>query len=140
MLNKNLINSKIGLIEEYIEELKKILELDNKKILSDYTKLRTIERDFQLIVDEIIDINIYLIKENKFNPSSDFQSSFEILAKNNILPDSFALKISPIVGLRNKIVHRYEDIDRKFFIEQVKKNYKDFLKYIKIINKYTNKK
>jgi len=42
-----------------------------------------------------------------------------------------------IFGIINKI---YEEIDKKFFIEQVKKDYEDFIKYIKIINSYINKK
>ena len=104
------------------------LDFSIKEILSDYTKLRTLERNFQLIVDEIIDINLYLIKEKDLKPPQDFQSSFEVLSQAKILPHDFAVKIAPAVGLRNKIVHRYEDIDRKFFIEQIKKDHKDIWK------------
>jgi len=113
-----------------------ILKLSVKEILNDYTKLRTLERNFQLIVDEMTDINLYLIKERELNSPSDFQSSFEILGEAKILPYDFAIKIAPVVGLRNKIVHRYEEVDRKFFIDQVKKDYKDFIEFVRIVSKY----
>jgi len=140
MLNKILVNSKISLIKNYIKEIEGIIfNLGIKEILADYTKLRTLERNFQLVVDEMIDINLYLIKENELAVPSDFQGSFEVLSEAKILPLDFAIRVAPVVGLRNRLVHRYEEIDRKFFIEQVKKDHKDFIKYIKLITDYINK-
>ncbi len=136
MLNKVLINKKIGLIKEYIQEMDSIIKLDDIEIIRDFRNLRTLERDFQLIVDEIIDINIHFIRELDLKSPDDFQSTFEILANGKIIPINFAVKIAPSVGLRNRLVHRYEKVSKKKFIEQTKKEYKDFIKYIKYISQY----
>jgi len=139
MLNKTFVKEKIGLIKGYLQEIEDIIKLKNKEILEDIRNLRTLERDFQLIVDEILDINIHFIRELGLKSPSDFQSTFEILAEGKIIPINFAVKIAPVVGLRNRLVHRYEEIDKKFFIEQVKKEYKDFIEYIRYINQYLEK-
>lgn len=136
MLDKNFVREKIALIKDYIKELDEIISKDTASILKDFKNIRTIEREFQLIADEIIDINIHFIKELDLKSPRDFQSTFEILAEGKIIPPEFAVRIAPAIGLRNMLVHRYEKIDRKFFIEQVKKERKDFIEYIGYISEY----
>lgn len=140
MLDKTFIETKIRLIKDYFEEIRDIIKLDKEEILRDVRNLRTLERIFQLIVDETIDINLHLIREMDLKSPDDFQSSFEILAEGKILPYDFAIKIAPVVGLRNKLVHRYEKVNRDFFIEQVKREYEDFIKFIEYIRDYLREK
>jgi len=139
MLDKIFIREKNEKIKAYLQEIEEIIKLDTKEILGDIRNLRTLERDFQLIVDEIIDINLHFIREMELKSPKDFQSTFEILAEGKILPDDFAVKIAPVIGLRNKLVHRYEEVDKKFFVEQVKREYQDFIEYIKYINQHLEK-
>lgn len=139
MLNKNLVKEKIELIKEYFQEMEDIIKLSDKEILKDVLKHRALERNFQLIVDEIIDINLHFIRELDLKSPDDFQNTFMTLAENSIFPQEFAEKIAPVVGLRNIIVHRYEKLDRKTFVRQVKKEYKDFVEYLNVINQYLKK-
>ena len=46
--------------------------------------------------------------------------------ENNILPANFAQKLAPVVGLRNRIVHRYEELNKELFIKIFRKNLPDF--------------
>lgn len=136
MINKSLVEEKIRNIQEYSKEVKPILILPAREIIGNIEKLRTLERNFQLIVDEMLDVNIHFIKEMDLKSPDDFQSTFEIIGENKILPTDFAYKIAPVVGLRNRIVHRYETIDRKLFIKKFKQDCLDFEKYMKYINDY----
>lgn len=140
MLKKKLVKKKIENIKNYLSEMKEIIKLDKDEILEDFRNLKTLERNFQLIVDEMIDINLHFIRELELHTPDDFQSSFIILAEQGkIIPYDFAQKIAPVVGLRNILVHRYEKVSKEYFIEQVKKEYKDFVKYLDIINQYLKK-
>ncbi len=140
MLKKSLIKEKIENIKLYLLEIDEIIKLGDKVILKDFRNIKTLERNFQLVVDEIVDINLHFIRELELHTPDDFQSSFLILAEQGkITPYDFACKIAPVVGLRNKLVHRYEKIDKRFFVEQVKKEKKDFTEYIKYVNNYLKK-
>jgi len=140
MINKKLIESKLKDIKVYQKEIEPVLKFSNQEIIKDHLKLRTIERDLQLIVDTMVDINSYIISQKKLQPFEDFQSTFIILGKNKILPMEFALKIAPIVGLRNKVVHKYGKVDIKKLLDNIKKGFSDFNAYIKHINKFLKKK
>ncbi|MBU4339107.1 DUF86 domain-containing protein [Patescibacteria group bacterium] len=139
MLDRKFIEGKISLIEEYFYEMEDVVKFGEKEILKDNMKLRALERDFQLIVDEMIDINLHFIRELDLKSPDDFQNTFSILAASNIIPDDFAEKLAPVVGTRNILVHRYEKVDKKLFISQVKNERKDFLEYLKLINQYLKK-
>lgn len=140
MLNKDLIKIKIRSIQEYLLEVEPILFLPKDAIISNIEKLRTLERNFQLIVDAMLDINIHLIREFELSSPSDLKSTFIILAEGKILSLDFAQKISPIVGLRNILVHGYEKIDRNLFIDSFQKNRQDFDNYMLFINSYLQSK
>lgn len=59
----------------------------------------------------------------------DIKGTFTILGDNEVLPKEFALKMAPMVGLRNEIVHRYEHVSLKRFVSLLRNNFDDFKKY-----------
>lgn len=134
MIDKDVIRAKLNEIDQYLAEIKPILELPEKEILGELRNLRTLERNFQLVVDAILSINSHLIAGLSLTPSEDYQGTFTILYENKVLPVEFCQRVAPVVGLRNQIVHGYEKIDRPKFIKDFKKNYQQFHEYIKLIN------
>lgn len=130
MPNKELIQSKINKIEGYIKELEPILGLESNEILGNYTKLRTLERDFQLVVDTVIDINTHLISTENLRAPEDATETFFILGEAGILPMDFVKKFSPIAGLRNIVVHDYEKIDVEKMINDIKSDIGQFGEYV----------
>ncbi len=139
MIDKDFVKSKIFFIKSYYEELEQILSFSDTEIKKDFVKLRAIERIIQLIVDEIIDINNHFIRYGFLKIPENFQSSFLALAENKILPENFAKKIAPVVGLRNRLVHRYEKIDLDLLLRLVRKNKEDFIEYVKYIFQFIEK-
>ncbi len=132
-LDKNLLAKKLTLMDGYISELEPIIKLDEKSIKNDSLKYHTAERLFQLLVDEMIDVNIHIIRAEVLPPPDDIQGTFAVLGKAGIFPEDFVLKISPIVGLRNAIVHRYEHVDLDRFVHELKRNFNDFKLYCTIV-------
>jgi len=139
MLNKDLIKTKMRSIQEYLMEIEPILSLPKDQIVSNIEKLRALERNFQLIVDAMLDVNIHFIKELELGSPDDLKSTFVILAEGKIIPSDFAHKISLVVGLRNILVHGYEKVDRGLFIDSFQKNRQDFDKYLLFINSFLDK-
>lgn len=136
MIDKKFIESKLSHIQSCYSELEDVLGYTDADIRRDTIKLRALERIVQLIVDEIIDINNHIIRYARLNLPDSFQSSFLVLAENKILPDVFARKIAPVVGLRNRIVHRYEKTDMEILLRVVRENKEDFKEFIRYIIKF----
>ena len=139
VFSKAIVDGKINRIKGYLKEITPFLNFSVKDIVGDTEKLRALERIFQLIVDEVIDINQHFIKELGLDVSNDLEGTFHILGENKILPEDFVFKFAPVVGLRNRLVHRYEELDPKIFIESFQKDYSDFEQYLKFISDYSEK-
>lgn len=133
---KNFVVKKLEETSDYLKEIETLFLADDGEILADSNRLHAAERLLQLLVDTIIDINEHFIKELGFKISEDYQGTFTVLAENNIISSDFAKKIAPVVGLRNRIIHRYEEIDKPLFIRTFRNNLSDFKEYLILINKY----
>lgn len=139
-LDKTFVKNKLKDLNIYCKEIEDLLRYSDSEILNDISKLRHAERSLQLCVDTMVDINQHFVRELNLPTSDDFQGTFLILAENAVLPKIFAEKISPVVGLRNRIVHRYEKLNKKLFLSEFRKNYKDFDEYVGYVYKYLKKK
>lgn len=126
-------------IQGYMEELSPLLQKESRAIIDDSVTLHAIERLFQLVVDGAIDINTHVINEGNFHVPEDYESTFRILAQNNVIPGDFALKIAPSVGLRNQVVHKYGKVDLKYMVDQIKGEIGDYNEYLKHMNEFLNK-
>lgn len=136
MISKRFVEAKLAYIQSYYQELENVLAYPDQEIKEDWLKLRALERIIQLIVDEMIDINNHFIRYAQLRVPEDFQSAFLVLAENNILPQEFAAKLAPVVGLRNRLVHRYEKVDIDILLDTTRKSKNDFKEYARHILKY----
>ena len=135
-LNHTLILKKLELIDQYEKQLADFLKSADADILSSPEKYLATERAFQLLVDAMLDVNQHIIREQNLAIPDDLQSTFYPLGKTGILPQSFAETLAPIVGVRNRLVHQYEKIDKTLFLKNLRKNFSQFDKYQKHIQKF----
>ena len=135
-LDRAFITKKLGELRGYLGEVQDFFSLSDDEILADKRKVHAAERLLQLVVDTVIDINQHIIKERDLEPTDDFQSTFYTLAEHHVFPGEFAEKIAPVVGLRNRIVHRYETVDLARFIKTFRGNYQDFEEYSRLMQTY----
>lgn len=130
--------TKLTSFKGYQLELSSILQSSDRDSMASQPLFHAIERLFQLMVDAMIDINQHFIRELELEIPEDFFSTFTALGQHGILQKEFALKLAPIVGVRNRLVHhhQYEKVDRALFISNLRKNFTDFDSYQYQIKKY----
>ena len=137
--SKSFILEKLTELKKYETELEGFLSFSDEEILNDTGKMHIAERLLQLIVDIMLDVNQHIIKELKLKAAEDFQSTFYILGRSGVLSSDFAAQIAPIVGLRNRVVHGYETLNKELFIKSLRENCNDFDGYIQLIHQYLEK-
>jgi len=133
-MNEIIINKLIKM-EKYISELEKFKPDTFNEYKNDQLKRYAIERLIQLIIDLALDVNNILIKKSDRYPAQDYYSSFLELIDLEILSEEFAKDIAPITGIRNRLVHEYEEVDNEVVYQNLDKLIKYYLSYIEYINK-----
>jgi len=110
-MKEDRIKDKTTEIEQFLEELESIFPFDFEEYKSDF-KIRAIcERNFEKIIESVVDLAFILIKERKLKIPEDDESSFNILRNENIISEVLAKKLKEAKGMRNVIAHKYGKID-----------------------------
>ncbi len=137
MPDDNVIKSKLSAISQYYEELIPYLEKYRAGDISlTDPRIFVVERLFQLIADTAIDINTHIIARKKFEPSEDYEGTFRILGLHGIIPLDLAEKISGSIGLRNRMVHGYEKVQRKIMMDDIAEGIGQYAQYMKHIAEF----
>lgn len=136
MIDPTLVIRKINLISDDLNELVSL----SRKSLDEYLKSRVdeilTERYLERVIGRMIDINYHLITESGHPPPVDYFQSFTQLARLNILPPALAYQLAPCAGLRNRIVHEYDEIDPRKVYEGLQAAVREIPQYLAHIHEY----
>lgn len=129
------LSKKITLIQDYLRQLEEYLaECKGGGQPSDKT-IFTIERLFQLVVDEAVDVNALILEQEKRTLPDTNQATFQALADAEIIPQSLHVRIAGSVGLRNRLVHRYETVQKSVLLREAPKYTEAYKEYLAVVIK-----
>lgn len=130
---QKILREKILLLQKYFKKLLSYVSLSNEDLLKNEDKRLAMERLFQLVVDESVDINGILVYQLGGTIPDSLKSSFYELVPLKIIDRGFADKISDSAKIRNQMTHDYEKLTEEQIIISVKKFYEVYQEYIKIL-------
>ena len=113
MIDRELVTRKIVHIGGDLEELRKLGSPGLEAYLADRYKEILAGRFLERMISRLIHINYHVITRSGHPPPRDYYDSFPELGKMGILEPEFASRIARSAGLRNRIVHEYDEIDPK---------------------------
>lgn len=58
-----------------------------------------------------IDLAHHVIASNGWPPTVEYRDSFARLTEHDVLEDELAARLQDLAGLRNRLVHLYDDVD-----------------------------
>lgn len=121
----NMINSelqkKIDLMQEYLAKLERYASLRVEDLRQDEEKRLAMERLFQLLVDEAVDINAALAYQLGGRIPESYKSTFYELVPLDVIDYDFAERIAESVRIRNELTHDYEKLPTVTVIKEIKK-------------------
>jgi uncharacterized protein YutE (UPF0331/DUF86 family) len=111
MEEKEKIARKIRSMKKYVDFLRSYKSISARRLEDDYELKSAIERNFQLAIESALDIGEIIISKDGFEKPEDYRSTIIILGKHNVIPPDFAERFARAAGLRNILVHMYEEVD-----------------------------
>ncbi len=113
MIDVDLVTRKMVLITRDLPALRELAAKPSEAFLETSVEELMAERLLERIIGRMIDINYHLVTETGHEPPRDYYESFLALGRLGILDPDFAARIAAAAGLRNRIVHEYNEIDPK---------------------------
>ncbi|MEX1112286.1 MAG: DUF86 domain-containing protein [Candidatus Andersenbacteria bacterium] len=136
-IDKQLVLQKCKYVIQDIERIRMLLdELSYEELASDEIKGTAAERYLERVVNRSIDINFHIVGETNNAPPDTYTDSFLLLAKIGVLSDELARNVAPAAGVRNILVHEYDDLDMQKFYASLENITKYFPGYIKAVTDF----
>lgn len=130
------IKDKIEEIEKYLQELNEIIPASFENYQSDFKTKAACERYAERIIEAVIDLIFLVIKEKSFKIPEEEKEIFEILTNEKIISQDLGYRLRNAKGMRNILVHQYENIDDDILFEAITTELeKDVLELLKNIKK-----
>lgn len=144
MIRPDFVSRKCRLIAEDVSHLLQFKDEPLEDLAGDFVKLAAVERMLERIIMRAIDINLHLIgalasRMDEKSTRLTYRDSFLRLADYGVYPESFAMDISKSAGLRNILLHDYNDVNRTILHASIQSCLKDYTRYIDYITAFCGK-
>jgi uncharacterized protein YutE (UPF0331/DUF86 family) len=111
LIDRELVTRKMVLIAEDLRRLEGLAQKSREEYLASEIDETLAERYLERMIGRMIDVNYHLLTESGEAPPPDYYESFVGLHRLGVLESDFARRLAPCAGLRNRIVHVYDDLD-----------------------------
>jgi uncharacterized protein YutE (UPF0331/DUF86 family) len=135
-LDQSMLQARIKLMMKYLDRLRRIEGTTLDDYNSDFDQQLIVERLLQLLVEAASDINTSLLTEIYGVTPSTYFNSFIEAGEQNIIDLQLAKTIAQSAGLRNRLVHQYEEIDNEIVFEAIQYALEQFPLYLRQITNY----
>lgn len=109
MVDPARVRSKLAMLERYVVRLRELADLEETTYVNDhaYEGRYLVQASAQMCID----LANHLIASRGWAPATEFRQSFERLGEHGILEGDLVGRLKSLTGLRNRLVHLYDDVD-----------------------------
>jgi len=132
-LDRALVRRKLARILRNLDDLAPIEALSLEAFRSERFRQKGTERLLQEVVEAAVDVNLHLLRVHGRPSPRDYYGSFTLLGDAGLIPNEVAEALAPSTGLRNRLVHEYDDLDDGIVLEAVAEARRLYPRYVSAI-------
>ncbi len=135
-IDAELVTRKLLLVAADIEPLAAIAARGVAAYEGSAVDQAVVERRLERAIGRMIDINYHVLTASGQPPPPDYHSSFLRMAELGVIDPEFARTIARAAGLRNRLVHDYDDLDHRLVFEALGNALGEIPRYLAAVNTY----
>lgn len=120
---------KLRYLQQLLEDLAPYQDATAAQIETDHYK---VERILELMVGVAIDVLFHLLSERDVAPAS-YRDAFRLAGEHDLLPSDLAERLQRAAGMRNILVHLYEEIDYEILRASIGPALRDFRRFVALL-------
>ena len=136
-VERDVIRRKLDRIIKCLQRIREARDKTLDDYLSDADLQSIMERQLELAVGAAVDLNTHLLVQSGFGtPAAAYTSFFEVAQHTQAIPVALAQQLAPATGLRNRLVHAYDEINHGQVYAGLHQALDLFPKYVEAIEAY----
>jgi len=130
------IRRKLSVIVNNLKALEPFDKINADDYAADLYRRKAVERLLQELIEAAIDINTHIIVEAGGPVPDNYFDTFLRMGELGALSMVLARAIAPSAGLRNRLVHQYDELDDRIILKAVELAQDQYARYVKEIGTY----
>lgn len=126
---RDLLLRKLTYLQKLLVDLAPLQGADMTLVMAEHYKL---ERLLELLVMTASDLIFHLLAEQGINADS-YRDAFRRAGELGLLPTELAQRLQEAAGMRNILVHQYEDIDYVILHDSIEPALDDFAQFATLL-------
>jgi len=143
VIRREFVQRKLHLIAEDLDRLVRFRTESLASLVGEPVKLAAVERMLERVVMRAIDVNEHLVAELATGESKStrltYRDTFLMLADLGVYSREFAERIAASAGLRNILVHDYNDADRAIVHASITTCLRDYRAYLEYVSAFLDR-
>ncbi len=123
-------------LDRYVAILRNLAAMPAEALFADVVRLGGARYYLQVAVECCIDVANHLIAQAGWRPPRNYADSFVVLAENGVLSEDFLVIARRMVGMRNRLVHLYWEVDDEMVYQTLREHLGDFDRFQAVIYAY----
>ena len=144
MLRPEFVERKLQLIAEELARLTDFRDISYDELIGDALRLAAVERILERVVLRAIDVNEHLLAalargQDAGATRLTYRDTFLKLVGLGVYDAEFGALIAGSAGLRNVLVHEYNDIDHRIVHGSLKRTLDEYTTYIERVGAFLSR-
>jgi uncharacterized protein YutE (UPF0331/DUF86 family) len=135
-LDPESVGAKLRLMEPLVERLGELSGVTAADLRDDLDRRLVVERILTVLVETAVAVNGHLAGSSGIPVPEDYRSSFAAAATVGAIPVELASRLAPSAGLRNRLAHRYGEVDLDIVAAAVPRAHHDFGDYLAHVSQW----
>jgi uncharacterized protein YutE (UPF0331/DUF86 family) len=141
VLRVDFVRRKLQLITDDLGRLMQFRDTGYDELIGDPVRLAAVERLLERIILRAIDVNEHLIatlseEEEEKSARLTYRDTFLRLVPIGVYDQGFAEQIARSAGLRNILVHEYNDVDHRIVHAAILQALEQYHTYVSAVNRF----
>jgi uncharacterized protein YutE (UPF0331/DUF86 family) len=105
----DLVAKKLAFVETCVADLRRLARPE--ELARDLKEERFVEHTLQLAIQAALDAASHIVSDERLGEPRTNRELFTLLGRSGILPSSLVATLEEMAGLRNVVVHGYQDVN-----------------------------
>lgn len=129
MVDPDILARKTGQIVHHCDRLARRATLEPADLAGDEDLSNAVLMDLQQAVQACIDLAVHVCVDEAIGTPAHSAQAFDLLAREGVIPEALASRLTGAVGLRNLIVHQYADLEYERVIGAMRSGLDDLRRF-----------
>jgi uncharacterized protein YutE (UPF0331/DUF86 family) len=134
------VTARLRLMRDALDDLESLGDVDARRLAEDRIARRVVERLIAHLVDTAAAINAHLSGAALGRAPRDLADSFDLAVEAAVLPADLGGRLRQSAGMRNVIVHAYDDLDLDLVAKAIPAAKADFGTYVSTVATYLRRR